>query len=271
MFHPLLVAFSLVSFVLAQDTALQIEAIEAHFTNAGIVPDLLATFAPTAAMSVSFDGVGVIQPGQPLSQSQVSPTPSVTVASTNSSLGSNFTLAMVDAGPVGSDQSKGQTRHWLVNGVSLSGSNGNETVSNASATAITEYAGPAPPSGSGAHRYVILLYTQPSSFTPPDGLSSPNVGVSVFSLSDYVKSTGLEGPVAGMYFTVEVGTASSSPSATSAVETSTLPVPSSNGKGGTATGTGSASSQPGTSNGAFVVKSNGAALLLGAVLAVGFA
>lgn len=70
MIQPLFLALSLISLVAAQDnnTALDIEAIEAHFSNAGIVPDLLSTFDPSAAMSVSFDGVGVIQPGQALSQ-----------------------------------------------------------------------------------------------------------------------------------------------------------------------------------------------------------
>jgi phosphatidylethanolamine-binding protein len=34
---------------------------------------------------------------------------------------------------------------------------------------------------------VILLYTQPATFTAPDGLNTANVGVSVFNLSDYVK------------------------------------------------------------------------------------
>ena len=69
---------------------------------------------------------------------------------------------------------------------------------------------------------MILLYSQPANFSPPANLSTANVGVSTFSLSDYVSSSGLEGPLAGMYFTVEVGTASASLSATSAVETSTL-------------------------------------------------
>lgn len=35
--------------------------------------------------------------------------------------------------------------------------------------------------------YVILLYTQPSNFSAPSGLDTPNVGVSVFNLGDYVQ------------------------------------------------------------------------------------
>ena len=74
MIRPLFLALSLISFVAAQsnNTALDIEAIEAHFKNAGLVPDLLANFTPSAAMSVSFPGVGVIQPGQALSRDRES-------------------------------------------------------------------------------------------------------------------------------------------------------------------------------------------------------
>lgn len=55
---PIITALALLPFVLAQsnDTAVQIEAIEAHFTGAGIVPSLLSTFVPSALLNVSFDG-----------------------------------------------------------------------------------------------------------------------------------------------------------------------------------------------------------------------
>jgi phosphatidylethanolamine-binding protein len=57
---------SLVNAQSANDTALGIVAIEAHFTNAKLVPDLLSTFAPEAVMNVTFSGVGAITPGQNL-------------------------------------------------------------------------------------------------------------------------------------------------------------------------------------------------------------
>ena len=89
---------------------------------------------------------------------------------------------------------------------------------------------------------MILLYTQPDNFTSPDGLE-PNAGVSTFVLSQYVSDANLTGPVAGMYFTVEVGTASASVSATSAVDTSTLPVPSSTSAGSSANSTSTSSAR----------------------------
>lgn len=44
------------------------------------------------------------------------------------------------------------------------------------------------------YSYVILLYTQPDNFTAPDGFNTPNIGVSVFNLTDYVSSSNL-GPI----------------------------------------------------------------------------
>ena len=83
---------------------------------------------------------------------EAAPQPIVTVG--DSTLNGTFTIAMFDINTVGEDLPNGPTRHWLLNGVTLEGN----TVSNATATAITAYAGPGPAAGSGAHRYV-LLYT----------------------------------------------------------------------------------------------------------------
>jgi hypothetical protein len=83
----------------------------------------LQSFDPSALLTVSFDGVGVISPGQPLSQDQVKSVPTVSVTPANSSITEtgNFTLMMVDADKVGTDDTPGVTRHWLVNSVTISG------------------------------------------------------------------------------------------------------------------------------------------------------
>lgn len=69
----LFTTLSLVPFALGQsdDTKLEIEGIEAHFTQSKLVPDLLESFVPTALLVVNFGGVGDITPGQPISQDQV--------------------------------------------------------------------------------------------------------------------------------------------------------------------------------------------------------
>lgn len=56
---PVIIAL-VIPFVTAQstsnDTTVQIEAIEAHFTQADIVPALLVTFDPSALLTINFDG-----------------------------------------------------------------------------------------------------------------------------------------------------------------------------------------------------------------------
>jgi hypothetical protein len=261
---PIVLSLAFAPLVFGQannNTALGIEAIEAHFTNAGLVPALLPTFDPLALLSVSYPGVGDVSPGQALNKGQVGPTPTVQVTPANSTvqLTGNFTLIMADAGPVGTDQSQGQTRHWLVNGVTLTGSSP-LTVDNSTATAITQYAGPWPAAGSGAHRYVIMLYTQPTSFVAPEGMNTPNIGVSVFNLGDYVKNSGLGPLVGATYIDVEEGTATFTPSSTAPVVTSTLPAAhsASGGSSGSGSGTGTASAGSPTGTGSSN-QSNGAA------------
>jgi len=177
-------------------------------------------FNPTALLSINYAGIGDISPGQSLTKEQVASAPTITVTPANSSINLNgvYTLALVDADVVGGDISGGVTRHWLDNGVKVDGS----TISNTSATAITSYAGPFPAPGSGAHRYVLILYEQPSSFTPPSELSQPNTPVSTFDLNDYVKKSNLGPLIAATYFTVANGAVNTSIPATSSVVTSTL-------------------------------------------------
>jgi len=241
-----LTLFSLTLFSLANaaTTVLDIEAIVAHFWPSLLVPSLLSAFTPGAVLDVAFSG-SAITPGQALAQADVATKPVVTVSAFNASLTGNFTIAMVDADVVGTDDSGGVNRHWLENAVTVSSG----TVSNSSANTITAYAGPGPAPGSGPHRYVVLLYAQPSTFTAPANLSSQVDGVQKFDLSAYVKDSGMGELVAANYFTVEVGTDSTSLPATSSVVTSTLATAAASGASGSAGSTGSASgSAPKSSN-----------------------
>ena len=58
----------------------------------------------------------------PLTNAEVQPVPDLSLTPANSSveLSGNYTIVMADAGPVGTDESAGQTRHWLVNGATVS-------------------------------------------------------------------------------------------------------------------------------------------------------
>lgn len=52
---------------------------------------------------------------------------------------------------------------------------------------ITKYAGPAPPSGDGPHRYVILVFGQPAKFKAPAGLTDPGTAVALYDFPKYVQ------------------------------------------------------------------------------------
>jgi hypothetical protein len=231
------------SFATAQDNSVPIKAIEAHFAQSHLVPDLFASFNPTALLTLDYPGVGVVAPGQKLTKEAVGPTPSVTITPANASvtLTGTYTLAMVDADIVGSDPAAGETRHWLVNGVTVE----DGVVSNTTAVGITPYAGPWPAEGSGPHRYVVALYSQPETFTPPADFSQPNLPVAVFDWNAYVRDSGLGPLVAATYITVEEGTATGTIPATSAVVTSTLaPATTSPSTTGTSKTTGTSTGAP---------------------------
>ncbi|KAJ9110624.1 hypothetical protein QFC19_001453 [Naganishia cerealis] len=229
-FTTALVAASLsVQSAFAQNTAsnLQLAGVKANFEQADLVPAFLPTFNPSALLNVSFGGDNV-EPGTPLAATAVSSAPTLTVVPASNftsaypQASSMFTVAMVDADIVGTDESGNQTRHWLANNVALTTGEGGAYGLNYTTDPITNYAGPGPAEGSGPHRYVLLFISQPSTFTAPNYLSQPNTPLGTFNFQNYLTSTGLGPIVAANYITVENGVATVTISSTSAVQSSTL-------------------------------------------------
>ncbi|EJU05776.1 PEBP-like protein [Dacryopinax primogenitus] len=233
------------------DVPLEIESIEALFTSAQLVPELLPTFTPTWGLHFSFDNSTDNSAGQSLTVAQVATPPTLHLYTTNTTTASPFyTLMMVDADVIGTDESVGQTRHWLVNDVSVSGTGETLAVNIANATAITDYAGPFPAAGSGPHRYCLFLYAQPSTFQAPSDLSTPGTPLANnWDFAGYVNSTGLGPLVAGTFYIVEQGTATASIPAIPTVVSSTLSLAkaSAASAAGMGTQTGSAASPSGSS------------------------
>ncbi|KAG9102152.1 hypothetical protein FS749_014930 [Ceratobasidium sp. UAMH 11750] len=269
-----LLALAVAPFAYAQNNAVELQSIIAQFKNAGLTPDPITTFTPSALLTATY-GSSAIDPGKPQTVADVKPQPKLQLTPVNDSpdvtASGTYTVAMIDADTVGASQTGGQTRHWLVNGVKATGSSAPWTLDTTTGTNITAYGGPFPASGSGAHRYMLLVLAQPSSFSAP-AAPAPNSPIEKFDFEGYVKSAGLGSIVAGTYITVEQGTATASVSPTSAVDTATLSVASSASSSATGTRTGSATaSASGAANSnaasARVVEWGmlGAAALLGAV------
>jgi len=103
------------------NSALGITAIQADFESADLVPDLLPSFNPSALMTVTFPGVGPISPGQNLSVQETAEVPDVAITLANSSVPTtgNFTLMMVDARAVGTNESNGHCRSFTCSPISL--------------------------------------------------------------------------------------------------------------------------------------------------------
>lgn len=240
---------------------LAVATVKQQFINAKIVPDVVPSFSPVGILGANFNGTsGSINVGEVIAQAGVQTKPVVSVTGNFNSTPS-YTVLMIDGNYVGSSNPNGLNLHWLENNVQI-GTDG--TTSNTTAATIP-YAGPAPPSGSGPHRYTILLYAQPASFKAPSS-PAPNSGVHLINLATYVSAAGLTGPLAGIYYTVEVGTATVSVESTSAVNPSTLSVSST--ASSTGTGTGTTTGKPTgtgttTSSASTSTTSSGAAVKLG--------
>jgi len=211
--------------------------VKQQFINAKIVPDVIPSFNPIALLHPTFAS-GLATVGEPESQTNVSTKPEIHIAGTVSST-AKFTLLMIDGNYVGSTNPQGLNLHYLQNNVVI-GSDG--MANNATSAATIPYAGPAPPSGTGPHRYTILLFQQPANFTAPS-TPAANSGVHFFNLTTYTTAAGFSTPLAGSYFTVEVGTATVQVGATTAVNPSTISVASSTSSGtGSPTGAGASPS-----------------------------
>jgi hypothetical protein len=232
---------ALIPFVASQATELQIDTVEAHFEASRIVPTYFEDFDPKALLNLDYTGIGSVQPGRKVVKEEVNSAPTVTVTpEQGEQLTGLFTLAMIDLDIVGADISAGVTRHWLLNGVTVDSATG--AVSNATATAITPYAGPWPAAGSGPHRYVVALYEQPSDFAAPEGFTG-ELPVGVFDFKKYVADAKLGDLVAANFIEVEEGTATVSLVSTTTVNTATL---TSTGATVTTTGAGSNGGNGGT-------------------------
>ncbi|WVQ81025.1 hypothetical protein IAT38_003132 [Cryptococcus sp. DSM 104549] len=210
----------------ATASAVDIEGLVANFQQAELTPQLLETFSPEALLSVAFSDEE-ITPGANLTQDSVGSSPTLSVSpSSNATFeeGTLYTIIMVDADVVGTDESTTQqTRHWLVNSASLAtGSDAPYAVNWTGSTSITDYAGPGPDAGSGSHRYVIAVYEQPSDFAAPSDLSAAGTALGKMSLSSYVTDSKLGNLITANYFQVENGVATATPSSTTAVDSTTL-------------------------------------------------
>ncbi|KAN0101021.1 Phosphatidylethanolamine-binding protein PEBP [Tylopilus felleus] len=140
----------------------------------GIIPDVIpsnaaAPFIPEALLVLKWPTGKEAMLGNTLTKIDTADEPSVSFTPMQSFAAATdvgYTLVMTDPdAPSRSNPKMGQWRHWLVTGLkapALTALDTGDLGARVTRPAATPYYPPAPPLGTGPHRYVFLLYQEPS-------------------------------------------------------------------------------------------------------------
>ncbi|KAJ4432019.1 hypothetical protein ANN_20633 [Periplaneta americana] len=119
----------------------------------GVVPDVIPS-APPEALEITY-GAAKVNLGSELTPTEVKDVPEVKWDADD---GAYYVLCMTDPdAPSRTEPKNREWRHWLVGNIPGNKVEQGETLS--------AYVGSGPPKGSGLHRYVFLVYKQPSKLT----------------------------------------------------------------------------------------------------------
>lgn len=165
------------------------------WTTEELVTDLSLPGAPNATLDVRYDGPLQVTLGNKLTPQQASTAPKVCLHNASFECDPPFALLMVD--PDATSRQNPQFRswlHWIVVNV-------NATEKLHEGDQAVPYNGPAPPKGSGPHRYVFLLYCQGGRRLQGSELAPEKRNN--FNLSEFVNKTELGPPLAGNFFFAE--------------------------------------------------------------------
>lgn len=166
-------------------------AVQEKFLEHGVVPDVIDQ-PPTERATVKYDSGVEVELGNELTPTQVQNAPTVSWPAED---GSFYTLIMTDPdAPSHQDPKYREWRHWLVFNIpGQDVSMGEEWWT---------YVGSGPPQGTGLHRYVFLVYKQPSGKITPTEPKKGNTGKgrNNTKAKDIVSEYGLGVPVAGNFY-----------------------------------------------------------------------
>lgn len=165
------------------------------WTTEELVTDLSLPGAPNATLDVRYNDSLQVTLGNKLTPLQASTAPTVCLRNVSVGCEPPFALLMVD--PDATSRQNPQFRswlHWIVVNV-------NSTEKLHEGDQAVPYNGPAPPKGSGPHRYVFLLYCQRGRRLQGSELAPEKRNN--FNLAEFVNKTELGPPLAGNFFFAE--------------------------------------------------------------------
>lgn len=172
-----------------QGTSKKMAALD-NLVTESVIPDVIDS-KPAAEIQVSYDSGVKVNQGAELTPTQVKDLPKF---SYNAKPGKLYTLAMVDPdAPSRKEPKLREILHFLAANIP-----GNDV---AKGDTLAEYIGSGPPKGTGLHRYIFLLYEQPSKMTSATHISkfSRNGRIS-FSIRKWAKENNLGEPVAANFY-----------------------------------------------------------------------
>ncbi|KAF9422038.1 hypothetical protein BGZ94_008689 [Podila epigama] len=170
------------------------QAAEAALKQDGIIPDIIESFHSKTMLVVSYGTGKEVSLGNTLKVADTQHVPQVSFQSDSPT--DKYTLIMANA-PSRQDPKWGEYRHWVVS--NLSGASDFQPANVSQGTELTAYMGPAPPQGSGPHRYVFLLYKQAPGTAQV--LSNPLTSQrNNFSTNDFTSQTNLQLVGANYFF-----------------------------------------------------------------------
>ncbi|RWS26117.1 protein D2-like isoform X2 [Leptotrombidium deliense] len=157
-----------------------------------VIPDVIDK-VPINELEVRYDNEANVKMGNVLTRVQAKKSPvHVSWPYEEDAL---YTLCMVDPdAPSRRRHFLREFQHWLVMNIPKNDISAGDS--------IYRYIGPGPPIGSGMHRYVFLVYKQPSKlmYNKSFGKSIPMLGRAKFSTKEFAKKYNLGEPIAGNFF-----------------------------------------------------------------------
>ncbi|XP_050544055.1 phosphatidylethanolamine-binding protein homolog F40A3.3-like isoform X2 [Daktulosphaira vitifoliae] len=156
-----------------------------------VVPDVIPV-APKGKIQVSYPSGVNVDYGNELTPTQVKDEPTVKWDVEDNTL---YTLCMTDPdAPSRKEHTYREWHHWLVGNIPGTEISKGETLS--------EYVGSGPPPNTGLHRYVFLVYKQPSklTFDEPRLTNKSALNREKFSIHKFAKKYTLGSPIAGNFY-----------------------------------------------------------------------
>ncbi|MCJ1378363.1 hypothetical protein MMC17_001461 [Xylographa soralifera] len=222
-----------------EDPVRSADSVRAALTGAQIIPDVLDDFVPTFALSLSYASAHkTVSLGNNIHPSDTSvrpvfeihPLSSTTTLSPTCTLASNRTYTIVLTDPDATsraDPIDGQFCHWVISGITISATNSSEGMDEADAYTLVmsphskgiagtelqqlvEYMPPAPPKGTGKHRYVFVLLASENEGNGRNDLSKPKdrphwgYGATGKGVREWANENGLV-PIAANFFYAKAG------------------------------------------------------------------